>query len=98
MADKKPKDTKPKDKPDGGGKGKGKGGGTGLGRWIVRLIVLAAVYVASFFLMVWVSRMGWLDGVPYAKQTLRTVYFPLDFAYHEWARPALEAGTKGFGR
>lgn len=90
MADKKPKDKKPKDKPDGGG--------AGIGRWTVRLIVLLAVYIASFFLMVWISRMGWLDGVPYAKETLRVVYFPLDFAYHEWARPALEAGTKGFGK
>lgn len=97
MADKKPKDKKPKDKPDGGGKGKGKGGGAGLGRWTVRLIVLLAVYIASFFLMVWISRMGWLDGVPYAKETLRVVYLPLDHAY-AWMRPSLEAGTRSFGR
>lgn len=93
MADKKPKDRKPKDaKPKEGKKTEG----AGLWRWCTRLIVLVAVYIASFFLAVWVSHMGWLDGVPYAKETLRVVYMPLDHAY-AWMRPSLDAGTRSFG-
>jgi hypothetical protein len=95
MAAKKPKDRKPSDaKPKAGG---GKSEGSALVRWSVRLIVLLAVYVASFFLAAWVSHLGWLDGVPYAKPTLQIVYMPLDHAYHAWMRPSLDAGTRCFG-
>ena len=91
MADKKPKDSKPKD-------AKPTKGGSSVTRWSVRLVVLLAVYIASFFLAVWISRMGWLDRVPYATQTLQTVYLPLDYAYHNWMRPTLDAGTRSFGK
>jgi hypothetical protein len=95
MAAKKPPDRKPSDaKPKAGGKSKG----SALVRWSVRLIVLLMVYVASFFLAVWISGKGWLDDVPYAKPTLRTVYLPLDYAYHAWMRPSLDAGTRSFGQ
>ena len=91
MADKTPKDSKPK---DGGGKPKSKG--SGLWRWSMRLVILVAVYVASFFLAVWISHMGWLDRVPYAKRTMQVVYMPLDYAYHAWMRPSLDAGIRSF--
>lgn len=93
MAAKKPKDRKPAEaKPKAGGTSEG----SAVGRWTVRLIVLLMVYLVSFFVAVWVTRLGWLDGVPYAKPALRIVYLPLDHAYHAWLQPSLDAGTRSF--